>query len=215
MINGYYKDLDAGYRKPKSPNTISYLKNSKKHVSPMTRKVLLPSTQRLYIEQHSKKAKKRVTVDNFTTSSNQADLWSNPESADLYSTNSNISSGDIIIINVLQDLKSDISKELKRAFKTKKKKTTTSSQQTRKDSNKTITESSSGNPNTQIYDRISSIVIDTVNNSYVSIKGRKELLYKNKKHSIEIQALVNKKDINSNNYLKSSDIIEKTIRVLY
>ncbi len=223
MIANYYKQLD-GPKKHRSRR----VKRNKKYRSPISKslllnsrsqKVLLPPTKRLYVEQGKggEPTTRRMNAQNFYENRNDANLWSDKDSVNLYTQSTTISSGDIVIINVLGDLKNDITEELKRAFPKRKRRI-------KKDKNKKETEEkpdtvaqnkADTNQAQKVYDRISSIVIDTVNDNYVTIRGRKELLYNNKKHSIEIHALINKQDISANNYIQSSDIIEKQIRIIY
>ncbi len=217
MVSGYYKQLDGNKSQTKnSKKSFSHLTAGQRSQSSEYNKILLPSTKRLYTNRNTNHKKTRVLADNFHSSDNQASLWTTPHATNLYTAQSSITSGDIVIINVLGDLKSDIASELKRAFPVKiKKHANKSLNKEESASNKTSKEDSSDEGLTKIHDRISSIVVDSISDSYITIRGKKELMYHNNKHSVEIQALVNKKDISSNNYIKSDSIIEKTIRVLY
>lgn len=221
MVAGYYKQLD-GNKKARGPvkKSFSHLRTRPMTMNSQYQKTLLPSTKRLYVSKQDT-PKRRMIADNFHDSDNAANLWSQPNSADLYTLNSALTSGDIVIINVLGDLKTDIASELKRAFSvTRKKKTlrapkkvaTTEKPEPPKEDKDDDISTTLAN---KVYDRISSIVVDNISNDYVTIRGRKELLFRNKKHSIEIQALVHKKDISQSNSVTSDSIIEKNIKVLY
>jgi flagellar basal body L-ring protein FlgH len=221
MVAGYYKELDGNKRQRPVKKTFAHLKSQSATINSANQRTLLPPTKRLYVSKQNT-PKRRMIADNFHDSDNAANLWNQPNSADLYTLNSALTSGDIVIINVLGDLKTDIASELKRAFAlTKKKKTfnkkkTASADNTKSDpTQKNNDDDISSTLANKVYDRISSIVVDNISNDYVTIRGRKELLFRNQKHSIEIQALVNKKDISQSNYVTSDSIIEKNIKVLY
>ena len=66
----------------------------------------------------------------------------------------------------------------------------------------------------KVYDRISSVVVEEINKDHVLIRGRKNLLYKNRKRLVEVQALVSKKDITVDDTLDSEKILESSITVL-
>ena len=220
MVAGYYKQLDGNKRRAPVKKTFSHLKTRSRTMNSRVQKTLLPPTKRLYISKQDTQ-KRRMLADNFYDSDNAANLWNQPNSADLYTLNSAITSGDIVIINVLGDLKTDIASELKRAFTLTRKKKLISKKKTAATEKTPPGQANSSNDDisttlaNKVYDRISSIVVDNVSKDYVTIRGRKELLFRNKKHSIEIQALVNKKDITQSNYVTSDSIIEKNIKVLY
>ena len=66
----------------------------------------------------------------------------------------------------------------------------------------------------RVYDRISSVVIEEIDEHHLLIRGRKDVLYKNRKRLIELQALIPKRDLNDNNTINSDSILEQTITVL-
>lgn len=222
MMSNLYRQLDAGEGKRASrgfrSKSKAYSPYKRSLADSQNQRTLLPPVKRFYQDHQRPQTtskRKRVTADNFYESKQQANLWSGRNAANLYTQNSSVSSGDIVIINVMGDLKTDISQELKRAFPMRVRKKRGVSKDT-KTEEAAKNETKEKDPNTnKIHDRISSIVMDIVNKDYVTVRGRKELLYHNKKHSIEIQALVHKKDISLNNYIKSDAIIEKQIRVIY
>ena len=66
----------------------------------------------------------------------------------------------------------------------------------------------------KIYDRISSVVVEEINHGHILLRGRKNLIYKQEKHLIELQALVSRRDISYNDTISSDDIIEYDIAVV-
>ena len=66
----------------------------------------------------------------------------------------------------------------------------------------------------KVHDKISTQVIESVNKDYLLVRGRKEVLFKDAKRYVEIQALVSRKDITDNDTVKSDRILEPKIRVL-
>jgi flagellar basal body L-ring protein FlgH len=222
MVSNLYRQLDQGssHKSAQPQKAVARHQYKRNLIDSSSQKRLLPPVKRFYQNSQStsqqQPRRERVTVDNFYKNTPQANLWSDKNTANLYTQNSSVSSGDIVIINVLGDLKNDISDELKRAFPIRrpKRKAQAPTPEPRKENVAGKVDDSTPQAN-KVYDRISSIVIDVVNKDYITVRGRKELLYHNKKHSIEIQALVHKKDITLNNYIKSDTIIEKQIRVIY
>jgi len=57
-------------------------------------------------------------------------------------------------------------------------------------------------------------VIEQIDDQHLLLRGRKDVLYKNRKRLVEIQALIPRRDLNDNNTVNSDSILEQTITVL-
>ena len=101
------------------------------------------------------------------------------------------------------DLKAKIQSELERSFS--KNKGESSSTNEPKDTN---IESK------KVFDKISSIVNKEIRSNHVLLIGRKELIFENIKRLIEVSALVNRRDISSDDTIDSSKILQTKIRTL-
>jgi flagellar basal body L-ring protein FlgH len=89
-----------------------------------------------------------------------------------------------------------------------------------KEGDKTSTETagkkpaSVGTDGEDIKDKISSVVVEEINREHLLIKGRKNVLYKNRKRMVEVQALVSRKDISDDDVLNSDTILETSVSVV-
>ncbi|TDJ09506.1 MAG: hypothetical protein E2O68_00225 [Deltaproteobacteria bacterium] len=120
--------------------------------------------------------------------------------------------GDIILVNVFEGLKKEISTELKlsqqydkwerkeKGADDKKKKGTTPSKEEEKKG--------------EAKDHISTIVEEAINKTHLILKGRKTVLFNNVKKLIEFRGLVARKDITELNTINSDQILESTVKVL-
>jgi flagellar L-ring protein precursor FlgH len=66
----------------------------------------------------------------------------------------------------------------------------------------------------KVYDRVSSVIVEEINQDHLLLRGRKSVLYKNRKRMIEIQALVSRKDVLEDDTVVSDSVIENNITVL-
>mgnify|MGYP000613221679 CR=1 FL=1 len=64
----------------------------------------------------------------------------------------------------------------------------------------------------EIYELTS--VVERINQDYLVLKGRKEVLFKDNKHYVEIQTVVSQKDINKQDTVVSRKLLEPKINVL-
>jgi flagellar basal body L-ring protein FlgH len=174
---------------------------------------LPPSVKRKY-EQRPDRTKASDLVD----AGNKASIWSSfNNSTSLFTTSKRRKVGDLVVINVKENLKKDISRELKLAFPKKKlkrrgralaknlKKNTPAPPDPNKDENEKVD---------IIYDRITSKIIEEVSENHLVVKGRKEVFYKKEKHLIEVHALLRRNDVNADDYLMSDKIIENKVVVI-
>jgi len=235
-INRVHKQLDreemkqrrypptarGAYRNSKNPNFDLYRNggrelvndNRRKKTTSANRKYAPPSTKRLYRPVQA--VKKRYTADDLTDNGNQASLWASNDDQ-LFQKLEQKRNGDIILIEVAGRLKNEITMELKRAFpdppKRKKKKDTKAGApgEEKKEEAAAAPAPAAGN---KVHDKISSVVIEEINNDHLLLRGRKNLLYKNRKRLIEIQALISRKDISDDDSILSDNILESTVNVL-
>jgi flagellar basal body L-ring protein FlgH len=176
--------------------------------STRTHQRLKPSVRRYYRPVES--IRKRYTATDLNDNDNTGSLWSgNNKSSDLFSVDSFKRNGDIILIEVKSSLKAEITQELKRTFPSR-------SSASSKGKPKTAAPAStaaSTDPNA-VQDKISSVIIEEVKDKYLLVKGRKTLIFNNRKRMVEIQALVARRDITDNDTLDSNQILESTINIV-
>lgn len=189
-------------------------------VTTINQKQVLPPVKRKY--QPQDRTRKRYTVDDLNDNLSVESLWVNSSQRGqgfLFNQKTHFKNGDIILIQVQGKLKNEIMAEFKRAFPLRIKKnklignagknlasTTPVSLQSKEDN---VSEKDN-----KIFDVISSIVIDEINQTHLLIRGRKQILFREKKRFMEIQALVNRHDIDSNGSLASNKLIESQIQVI-
>ena len=187
----------------------------RKKISTKTHAHLRPATQRKYnTTQGPKRTKAQDLEDNINTTS----LWAGQgENSYLFTTSTRKKKYDIIIINVLSTLKNDIQAELGRAFPIRKKKNETENKSQAKNKSSVIappkpTKEEVNNNN--IFDRISSVIVEEINKDHILLRGKKSILFRNRKRQIEIQALIARQDISLNNSVSSDKIIESSIEIM-
>ena len=192
--------------------------------STATHRNLRPSVQRNY--QPEAMSRKRYRADDLTDSQNTASLWGNDDDAQfLFTQATEKKAGEIILINVNTKLKKAITAELKRAYPDpppikkvdpaakdgeKKEGDKAAATPAKKPTPAAAPEAEAGT----IHDRISSVIIEKINKNHLLLKGRKTILYKKRKRTIEVQALISKKNITSDDAVNSDDILESTVRVV-
>lgn len=234
-INRVHKQLDreemkqqryaprGAYRNSKNSNFDLYRQGGRKFVTDKRRKRISssnsryapPSTKRLY--RPAEAVKKRYTAKDLTDNGNNASLWAQDDNQ-LFQKLEQKRNGDIILIEVAGRLKNEITMELKRAFPDpakRKKKKDAKKGASEEEKNETAAASPAEAPaGNKVHDKISSVVIEEINNDHLLLRGRKHLLYKNRKRLIEIQALVSRKDISDDDSIVSDNILESTVNVL-
>lgn len=229
-VDNIYRDLDKSereaevdiqddqferFRKPKRRTSSEYNRPGRnREVTTASQKLVAPAVKRKY--QEEKVALKRTTASDLTDQGNDGSLWSgNDQNQFLFSTSKTKGSGDIVQINVHPKLKSEITLELKKAFpenpfeakandEKKEGATTTAS------APKEQSEAADSGP----HDRISSVVVEEINREHLLIKGRKNVLYKNRKRLVEVQALVSRRDIADDDTINSDAILESNVTVV-
>lgn len=178
-----------------------------------TQRNYMPGVRRQYNSPGARRYKANDLVDN----SNDGSLWSGKNSESFLFVNNNLKrQGDIVIIEVLKDFKEKIQDELKRNFPERKsKKKTAAKAEEKKEETPAATAAPSGQeqPN-KVYDKISTTVVEQVNQDYFLVRGRKEVMYKKFKRYFEVQAIVSQKDISSRDTVQSVKLLEPKINVL-
>lgn len=210
------------YRHPKR-RTSSQYNRVDRTVTTANAKMIAPEIKRQY--KAEKEAVKRYTASDLTDNGNDGSLWAGSDpNAFLFSNNKSKSSGDIIQINVLPRLKNEITMELKRAFpdnpydnkanpeakNTDAKAPAGEPAAKPTDKKEAVAESAGGDAQ----DKISGVVVEEINREHLLIKGRKNVLFKNRKRMVEVQALVSRKDIGENDTVNSDAILESNVSVV-
>jgi flagellar L-ring protein FlgH len=223
------------YRHPKRRTSTEYNRTDRT-VTTANEKFLAPSVKRQY--KGEKETAKRYTASDLTDKGGDGSLWAGSDpNAFLFSNNRTKSSGDIVQISVLARLKNEITMELKKAFpdnpfetkagdkdaaKTADGKTAAADKAgadkagaDKKDkaaAAATASSDTAGGDSAQ--DKISGVVVEEINREHLLIKGRKNVLFKNRKRMVEVQALVSRKDIGENDTVSSDAILESNVSVV-
>ncbi len=161
----------------------------------------------------------RYQADDFVDGDSGGSLWANQGSgASLFTYHNDKRTGDMIIINVLENLRNQISSELKRTFPDRPKragKELKEGGESSKSSAQTVPGAPADNEmDMKIYDKISGTVVEEISKDYILLRGRKEVIFKKEKRSIQVQALVSRKDIMENDYVNSDKLLESRVFIL-
>ncbi|MEK6623319.1 MAG: flagellar basal body L-ring protein FlgH [Bdellovibrionota bacterium] len=194
-------------------------------VSTSTQKNIDPAVKRQYGPENE--VKRRYTSDEIYDSGTDNSLW-NGQGRDsfLFTQDSKKRQGDIILVNVMTRLKNDITAELKRVFpapptstiRKPKKKEKGKGAEEEKPEPTAEAKPEEANPTEKqeeaVHDKISTVVIEEINKDHILLSGRKNILFRNRKHLVEVQALVSRRNISPDDYINSDEIIETNITVL-
>ena len=161
----------------------------------------------------------RYQSEDFVDNDTGGSLWANQgSSASLFTYQNDKRMGDMVIINVLENLRNQISAELKRTFPDRPKRM---GKELGAAAPAAPAASAAGAPAAQdnemdmkIYDKISGTVMEEVSKDYIMLRGRKDVIFKKEKRSIEVQALVSRKDIMENDYVNSDKLLESRVSIL-
>ncbi len=185
------------------------------------RKVVDPSIKRQYVP--STEAKKRYTAEDLQDNSQSGSLWAGEgKDNSLFASKHEKQNGDIVVINVMANLKNEITAELKKAFPSEVPapklaattpaplgdKTAPAEKAPAAPADDTATEQG------RVYDRISSVIIEEINRDHILLRGRKTLMYNNRKVTVEVQALAPRKSLTEDDSIDSDTILESNIRVV-
>ncbi len=163
--------------------------------------------------------RKRYKADDLLdNSSNRASLWAGKgKDRHLFTVLKEKRNGDIVLINVQKVLKNDITLELKRAFPDIPKPTSTDDKKDGEENKKNeevadnTEKEMSGN---KIYDRVSSVIVEEINEDHLLLRGQKSVLFKQRKRLVEVQALVSRRDITDEDTVNSDNILESSVHIL-
>ena len=213
------------YRHPKRKTSTEYNRTDRT-ITTANEKSVAPLVKRQYKDE--KAVAKRYTASDLTDNGNDGSLWAGSDpNAFLFSNNKNKNAGDIVQISVLPRLKSEITMELKKAFPdnpydTKptdpSKSTTPGTPAAGAIQGPTPAATAAAGEKTEkadeAQDKISGVVVEEINREHLLIKGRKNVLFKNRKRMVEVQALVSRKDIGDNDVISSDAILESNVSVV-
>ncbi len=175
-----------------------------------------------YPQKVKREYKKRYSAEDLEDSRNTSSLWSGSGKNNvLFSSDESKKIGDLLIVQVKSKLKTDISNELKRAFpvytpkkKKEEKKPDEAAKQTFNNPNVSQDEGGDKEGDKKTYDIFSSKITDVVNQQYLIIKGRKEIIFRKRKHFIEIQGMISRKDVYDFDKVDSSELLDARIFIL-
>lgn len=233
-VDNIYRDLDRSerdaevdiqddqfdrFRNTKRRTSSVYNKpKGRRDISTANQNYVEPTVKRQY--QEEKVALKRTTASDLTDQGNDGSLWAGNDSGQfLFTTSKSKNSGDIVQINVLSKLRNEITLELKRAFPENPFEAKASTEEKGKDgatasAPKAVSKDSADLSEQGATDRISSVVVEEINREHLLIKGRKNVLFRNRKRLVEVQALVSRKDITDDDMINSDAILESNVSVV-
>ncbi|MFT6068647.1 MAG: flagellar basal body L-ring protein FlgH [Bacteriovoracaceae bacterium] len=222
-VGKIHKEFDRadGKRRPqrKQRDQFDFYRNNQQKransgMSSSQSKVVMPTVKRHYQEE------KRIKADDLNDNGSSGSLWvGSGDDNFLFTNDRKKSSGDIVLIDVEASLKNEITAELKRAFPDTVRKPKAKDGAADKKAGAETAAGAAKPAETQankdeVFDRISSIVIEEINKDHLLLRGRKFLLYKNRKRLVEVQALVPRRDVTNSDTVDSSNIIESSVNVI-
>ncbi len=198
-----FKKTTADKRPIANPNSISNLNPAND---------MPPSVKRDY-----RSGGARTKAQDFKDSGSSGSLWVDAPGGSLFTTDVNKNVGDIVIINVLDALRGQISSELKRTFPepvAPKKKEGEAPSAAAAAAPAAPTTAPVDELETKVYDKISGVVAEEINKDYFLLRGKKEIIFRKEKRFIEVQALVSRKDIQDNDTINSDRLVESRVLIL-
>lgn len=160
----------------------------------------------------------RYKADDFVDGDNGGSLWANQgSSSSLFTYQNDKRTGDMVIINVLENLRNQISSELKRVFPDRPKKVAEGAKgdaKTPPSSSPAAASATDQEMDMKVYDKISGTVVEEISKDYILLRGRKDVIFKKEKKSIEVQGLVSRKDIMENDYVNSDKLLDSRVFIL-
>lgn len=226
-INKIHRDLDRADAKQykqrkKKYDTFNQFRQRPRsnRISTMNRANLAPSVKRKY---RPVQEKKRYTADDLTDNTAPASLWAGSGNDNyLFTKNKWKRNGDIVLVNVQGDLKNLITMELKRAFPIMPKRNKGGKKKT-PDAGAPGQAQAPAQPEVpadapqgdeKVHDKVSTVIIEEISKDHLLVRGQKFLLFRNKKHLVELQALIARRDIQDDDTVDSNSFLESTISVL-
>lgn len=194
-----------------------------KNITSADHKFLAPTTKRQYKDE--KQVAKRYTASDLTDNNGDGSLWAGSDpNAFLFASSKSKNNGDIVQINVLPKLREEISMELKKAFPDNPYEARATAEAKDGKDGKTAdakpaaTEAKPAAKEEGLaadaHDKISGVVVEEINREHLLVKGRKNVLFKNRKRMVEVQALVSRKDIGDDDTISSDAILESNVVVV-
>lgn len=223
-VDAWHKELDKDTNshvaspRPYNKFELYRRKNKSNILTPLStnsRKYLPPNVKRRY--EPKENVRKRYKADDMKDNGSSGSLWSGDgKDSFLFTQDSRKRYGDIILINVFTKLKNDITAELKRAFPSIRKQGNKKggAKKPQAPPVKDAANTGGSDSNKTAHDKISSIIIEEINKDHLLLSGRKSILFNNRKHLIEVQALVARRDVTVDDEVDSNTIIEHSITVL-
>jgi len=155
---------------------------------------------------------KRYNAGDFKDTGGNNSLWVGNGKENFFSSGGvRKEKGDLVTINVYNKLKNQITGELSRIYPSE----LADSEQGSSPSPKPAQpENNSQNATSEIQDKISVVVTKEVRDNHLILTGRKQIIFKENRHLVEVQALVHRKDIATDDSLDSNKIIQSTVKVL-
>ncbi len=198
---------DNDKRPIKNPNTYSMSDGG-----PSSNNQLRPPVKREYRPQ-------RYQAADFKDDESAGSLWANQgASSSLFTYQNDKHTGDMVIINVLENLRNQISAELKRVFPDKPKKTAKGDAPGAKGApaapQAPTAAGAAEEMDMKVYDKVSGTVMEEISKDYILLRGRKDVIFKKEKKSIEIQGLVSRKDIMENDYVNSDKLLDSRVFII-
>lgn len=231
-VDSLHREMDGRNAKSKKKDKFSMYRNGKGKNGEEENKVTLTSLAQDPTLNYEPKVKrnyrpltKRTSARDLVDNDNAGSLWSSELSDGyLFARDAHKKIGDIIVMKVQGKLKNEITAELKRAFpapKKKKKPEGEPKDPKKKDAKseekvaqKEAADEKEDAEESKVYDQVSSVIAEEVNKDYVLIRGQKEVIFRSNKHLVEIQALIPRKDLQEDDTILSSTVLESNITVL-
>jgi flagellar L-ring protein FlgH len=174
---------------------------------------LKPRTKRLY----KKPFKKRFSADDLNENSNSSLWFGNGFDNDFFVENKRKKNGDIILVEIKPKLRNIITRELKKAFPKRKRKKIVQqgeASETKKPKEEDNEKEKDESNLDETVGQLSSVVTEEINNSYMIVRGRKEVLFRKRKRLIEIQGLIARKDVTPDDKITSDKFLESSIKII-
>jgi flagellar L-ring protein precursor FlgH len=199
-----FKRKGADKRAIQNPNSIS-------NMNPTNNNEVTPPVKRDY-----RSTGQRSSAKDFQDDGSSGSLWVNAPGGSLFTTEITKRVGDIVIINVLESLRGQISGELKRTFPEQAPKKAASAPAP--GAAPSAPEPGAGDKadelDTKVYDKISGVVAEEINKDFFLLRGKKEVVFRKEKRFIEVQALVARKNITDNDSINSDLLVESRVIIL-
>jgi len=227
-----HKEFDAadGVKPPVKRDKFALYRNGRRELKSPPRKSMINSESNPYVVPSVKRdyknpdaRRKRYKANDIADNRGDGSLWSGVEGRNnyLFTENEKKTNGDIILIKVAGRLKNEITAELKRAFPTPVKKSNKKEEDKKETAgpapaaaDKAAGDDKVDDSTDKVYDRISSVVIEEINDDHILLRGRKNVLYHKRKRVIEVQALVARRDVQVDDTVNSNQILESQVIVL-